>query len=111
MVPGPRVGPGPSGLAGTEQEVDVATPESSRPSSRVAVESVGDSEEEEEEEEEEEGVALSASKKRKTETPLVARVAKKDKETAAAQFLLAYMDMQEESQLRKMEHARCRSRP
>ena len=62
MVPGLSVGPGLSGLAGTKQE-DVATPESSRPPSRAAVESVGDSEEEEEEQEEE--VALPASKKSK----------------------------------------------
>ena len=96
--------PGPSGLAGTEQE-DVATPESSRPPSRAAVESVGDSEEEEEEEEEED-VALPASKKsKKTETPLVARVGKKKgKGTGAAQFLLAYTDMQEQYQLRQIEH-------
>jgi len=47
----------------------VATPESSRPPSWAAVQSVGDSEEEEEEED----VALPASKKsKKTETPLVA---------------------------------------
>ena len=95
--------PGPSSLAGTEQE-DVATPESSRPPSRAAVESVGDSEEEEEEEEED--VALPASKKsKKTETPLVARVGKKKgKGTGAAQFLLAYTDMQEQYQLRQIEH-------
>ena len=96
--------PGPSGLAGTEQDENVATPESSRPPSRAAVESVGDSEEEEEEEEED--VAMPASKKsKKSETPLVARVGKKKgKGTAAAQFLLAYTDMQEQSQLRQMEH-------
>ena len=76
MIPGPSVGPGPSGLVGTEQEEDVATPESSRPPSWAAVESVGDSEEEEEEEEED--IALPASKKsKKTEKPLVARVGKK----------------------------------
>ena len=104
VVPGPSVGPGPSGLAGTKQEEDVATPESSRPPSRAAVESVGDSEEEEEEEEED--VALPASKKsKKTVTPLVARVGKKKgKGTGAAQFLLAYTDMQEQYQLRQMEH-------
>ena len=96
-------GPGSSGLAGTEQE-DVGTPDSSRPPSRAAVESVGDSNEEEEEEEEDDG--LPASKKsKKSETPLVARVGKKKgKGTASAQFLLAYADMQEQSQLRQMEH-------
>ena len=102
VVPGPSVGPSPSGLAGTKQEEDVTTPESSRPPSRAAVESVGDSEEEEEEKD----VALPASKKAtKTETPLAARVGKKKgKGTAAAQFLLAYTDIQEQSQLRQMEH-------
>ena len=101
MVPGPSVGPGPSDLAGTEQE-NVVTPESSRPLSWAAMESVADSEEEEEEED----VALPASKKlKKTETPLVARVAKKKgKVTGAAQFLLTYTDMQEQCQLRQIEH-------
>ena len=105
MVPGPSVGPGPSGLAGIEQE-DVATPESSRPPSQAAVESVDDSEEEEEEEEEEENVALPVCKKaKKSETPLVSRVGKKKGTgTGAAQFLLAYADMKEQSQLRQMEH-------
>ena len=99
MVPGPSVGPGPSGLAGIEQEEDVASPESSRPPSRAAVESIGDSEEEEAEEEED--VVLPVSKKaKKSVTPLVARVGKKKRKgTGAAQFLLAYADMQEQSQL------------
>ena len=63
------------------------------------MESVGNSEEEEAEEEED--VALPVSKKaKKSETPLVARVGKKKgKGTGAAQFLLAYADMQEQSQL------------
>jgi len=100
----PSVGPGPSSLVGIEQEEDVATPESSRPPSRAAVESIGDSEEEEAEEEED--VALPVSKKvKKSEAPLVARVGKKKgKGTGVAQFLLAYADMQEQSQLRQMEH-------
>ena len=104
MAPGPSVGPGPSGLAGIEQEEDVASPESSRPPSRAAVESIGDSEEEEAEEEED--VALPVSKKaKKSVTPLVARVGKKKgKGTGVAPFLLAYADMQEQSQLRQMEH-------
>ena len=55
---------------------------------------------------EEEDDGLPASKKsKKSETPLVARVGKKKgKGTASAQFLLAYADMQEQSQLRQIEH-------
>ena len=74
-------GPSSSGLAETEQE-DIGTPDSSRPLSRAAVESVGDSKEEEEEVDD----GLPARKKsKKTETPLVARVGKKkEKGTASA---------------------------
>ena len=74
VVPGPSVGLGPSDLAGTEQEEDVATPENSRPPSQAAVE-----------------------KSKKTEITLVARVGKKKgKGTGATQFLLACTDMQEQ---------------
>ena len=115
VVPGPSVGPGPSGLAGTEQEEDVATPESSRPPSRAAVESVGDSEEEEEEEEEED-IALPASKKsKKTETPLVARVGKKNaKEQERHSFCLHTLTCRSRSSTnsgRSNMKARCRSKP
>ena len=47
----------------------------------------------------------SSKKPRKSETSLVARVGKKKgKGTAATQFLLVYAEMQEQAQLRQMQH-------
>ena len=46
----------------------------------------------------------SSKKPRKSETSLVARVGKKGKGTAATQFLLVYAEMQEQAQLRQMQH-------
>ena len=97
------VEPGPSGAAQTEQGEDVTTPETSRPPSRATIESVGDSDSASEEEED---IPMPSSKKpRKSETSLVARVGKKKgKGTAATQFLFAYGEMQEQAQLRQMQH-------
>ena len=85
---------GISGVARTEEKDD-ATPESSRPPSRVTLESVSNSDEEEDNEEEEE---VASKQPKRSETPLIARVGKKKgKGAAVTQFLLAYTEMQEES--------------
>ena len=99
----PSVEPGPSAPAQTEHEEDATTPETSRPPSRAPIESVGDSDSASEEEED---IPMPSSKKpRKSETSLVARVGKKKgKGTAATQFLVAYAEMQEQAQLRQMQH-------
>ena len=47
----------------------------------------------------------SSKKTRKSETSLVARVGKrKGKGTAATQFLVSYAEMQEQAQIRQMQH-------
>ena len=97
------VEPGPSGAAQTKQREDVTMPETSRPPSRATIESVGESDSASEEEE---YIPMPSSKKpRKSETSLVARVGKKKgKGTAATQFLLVYAEMQEQAQVRQMQH-------
>ena len=97
------VKPGPSGGAKTEQGEDVTMPETYRPPSRAAIESVDDCDSASEEEED---IPMPSSKKpRKSETSLVARVGKKKgKGTAVTQFLLVYAEMQEQAQLRQMQH-------
>ena len=97
----PSVEPGPSAAAQTEHGEDATTPETSRPSNRAP--SVGDSDNASEEEED---IPTPSSKKpRKSETSLVARVGKKKgKGTAVTQFLVAYAEMQEQAQLRQMQH-------
>ena len=99
----PNVEPGPSAAAQTEHGEDTTTPETSRPSSRASIESVGDSDSASEEEED---IPMPSNKKsRKSEASLVARVGKKKgKGTAATQFLLAYAEMQVQAQLRQMQH-------
>ena len=98
----PSVEPGPSAPAQTEHGEDATTPETSRPPSRAPIESVGDSDSASEEEED---IPMPSSKPRKSETSLVARVGKKKgKGTAATQFLVAYAEMQEQAQLRQMQH-------
>ena len=89
----PSVEPGPSAPAQTEHGEDATTPETSRPPSRAPIESVDDSASEEEED-----IPMPSSKMtRKSETSLVARVGK-------TQFLVAYAEMQEQAQLRQMQH-------
>ena len=97
------VKPGPSGAAQTEQGEDFTTPVTARLPSRATIESVGESDSASEEEED---IPMPSSKKpRKSETSLVARVGtKKGKESAATQFLLVYAEMQEQAQLRQMQH-------
>ena len=99
----PSVEPGPSAAAQTEHGEDATTPKTSRPPSRPSIESAGDSDSASEEEED---IPTPSSKKpRKSETSLVGRVGKKkEKGTAATQFLLAHAEMQEQAQLRQMQH-------
>ena len=99
----PNVEPGPSTAAQTEHGEDATTPETSRPPSRAPIESVGDRDRASEEEDD---IQMPSNKKqRKSEASLVARVGKKKgKGTAATQFLLAYAEMQEQAQLRQMQH-------
>ena len=87
-----------------ELEGDVSTPSSSRCPSRQSNKSIGaDSDSEEEEDE----IPIPAKKAKGEETPLVARVGKKKgKQTGATQFLVAFGELQEQTQMKQQEHER-----
>ena len=100
------VTPGPSVAREevVEQEGEAQTPSSSRCPSRQSVKSVGGDSDSEEDDDE---IPIPAKKPKEGEMPLVARVGrKKGKQTGATQFLVAFGELQEQTQLRQQQHER-----
>ena len=85
-----------------EQEGDISTPSSSRCLSRQSNKSFGADTDSEEEEDE---IPIPSKKAKSKETPLLARVGKKKgKQTGAPQFLVAFGELHELTQIKQQEH-------
>ena len=88
-----------------EQEGELGdTPSSSRCPSRQSNKSIGGDTDSEEDDDE---IPVPAKKPKEGETPLVARVGKKKgKQTGATQFLVAFGELQEQTQVKQQQHER-----
>ena len=98
VTPGPSV----ARVEVAEVEGEAETPSSSRCPSRQSVKSVGGETDSEEEGDE---IPIPTKKAKMGKTPLAARVGrKKGKQTGATQFLVAFGELQEQTQLRQQQH-------
>ena len=90
-----------------EDDDDSYTPEATRCPSRASNKSTPAGVLSDDDDDEDEEVSNPPKKNKGEETPLVARIGrKKGRQTGATQFLVAFGEMQENAQVRQMEHER-----